>query len=156
MFRVPGPHHGVYCSITERIREELEAHYICQNDLMVLHQVQLHQDSSLHEVIQVKLSGDGASFSRCSSFFLVSFAILNLKECVLLFPHHEVSSTVWYILVRYIHYFNRQSHTGSCKDARIPRASGNYTSAIAGWNPESYGHQSDRGGWEAVWTRIWR
>lgn len=24
MFRVPGPHHGVYCSLTERLREELE------------------------------------------------------------------------------------------------------------------------------------
>ncbi|KAL5503588.1 hypothetical protein EMCRGX_G010561 [Ephydatia muelleri] len=54
MYRVPGPNHGI----------------------------QLNPDSS-HEVFRIKLSGDGAKFSRCSNFFLVSFAILNLEQRVL-------------------------------------------------------------------------
>ncbi|KAL5494404.1 hypothetical protein EMCRGX_G015733 [Ephydatia muelleri] len=41
---------------------------------------------------EVKLSGDGASFGRCSSFFLVSFAILNLKEvCSLTTRNHTLA-----------------------------------------------------------------
>ena len=82
MFRVPGP---LYCSIRERLQEELDTlvSALHLTIYMVLPQVQLHQNTSLHEPIQVKLSGDGASFNRYSSFFLVSFAILNLKERVL-------------------------------------------------------------------------
>eukprot|EP00731_Ephydatia_muelleri_P024549 Em0016g820a len=70
MYRVPGPNHGVYCSLTERLREELEVI------------IPLDPDFN-HEVFRIKLSGDGAKFSRCSNFFLVSFAILNLEQRVL-------------------------------------------------------------------------
>ena len=85
MYRVPGPNHGVYCSLTERLREELEvivstaAHDV---PYCILYQIQLNPDSN-HEVFRIKLSGDGAKFSRCSNFFLVSFAILNLEQRVL-------------------------------------------------------------------------
>ena len=34
-------------------------------------------------VVRVKLSGDGAKFSRCSSFFLLSLSLLNLQQRVL-------------------------------------------------------------------------
>ncbi|KAL5500772.1 hypothetical protein EMCRGX_G012375 [Ephydatia muelleri] len=36
-----------------------------------------------HEVFRIKLSGDVAKFSRCSNFFLVSFATLNREQRVL-------------------------------------------------------------------------
>eukprot|EP00731_Ephydatia_muelleri_P038058 Em0643g1a len=42
-----------------------------------------------------KLSGDGAKFSRCSNFFLVSFAILNLEQRVLS-PRDELH---WFLRV---------------------------------------------------------
>ncbi|KAL5469506.1 hypothetical protein EMCRGX_G030767 [Ephydatia muelleri] len=47
-----------------------------------MYQIQLNPDSN-HEVFRIKLSGDGAKFSRCSNFFLVSFAMLNLEQRVL-------------------------------------------------------------------------
>ena len=78
MYRVPGPNHGVYCSLTERLREELDV------PNCILYQIQLNPDSN-HEVFSIKQSGDGAKFSRCSNFFLVSFAILNVCS------HHEVT-----------------------------------------------------------------
>eukprot|EP00731_Ephydatia_muelleri_P010323 Em0005g909a len=79
MYRVPGPNHGVYCSLTERLREELEVI------------IQLDPDVN-HEVFRIKLSGDGAKFSRCSIFFLVSFAILHLEQRVLsLRDNHTVA-----------------------------------------------------------------
>ena len=87
MYRVPGPNHGVYCSLTERLREELEvivstaAHDVHVPNC-ILYQIQLGPDFN-HEVFRIKLSGDGAKFSRCSNFFLVSFAILNLEQHVL-------------------------------------------------------------------------
>ena len=85
MYRVPGPNHGIYCSLTERLSEELEvivstaAHDVPN---CILYQIQLDPDSS-HEVFKINLSGDGAKFSRCSNFFLVSFAILNLEQRLL-------------------------------------------------------------------------
>ncbi|KAL5497013.1 hypothetical protein EMCRGX_G013406 [Ephydatia muelleri] len=47
-----------------------------------MYRIQLNPDSN-HEVFRIKLSGDGAKFSRCSNFFLVSFAILHLEQRVL-------------------------------------------------------------------------
>eukprot|EP00731_Ephydatia_muelleri_P019566 Em0012g391a len=82
MYRVPGPNHGIYCSLTERLSEELEVI------------IQLDPDSS-HEVFKINLSGDGAKFSRCSNFFLVSFAILNLEQRVLS-PRDELH---WFLRV---------------------------------------------------------
>ena len=70
---------------TERLSEELEvivstaAH---DEPNCILYQIQLDPDSS-HEVFRIKLSGDGAKFSRCSNLFLVSFAILHLEQRVL-------------------------------------------------------------------------
>ena len=46
------------------------------------YQIQLNPDSN-HDIFRIKLSGDGAKFSRCSIFFLVSFAILHLEQRVL-------------------------------------------------------------------------
>ncbi|KAL5484383.1 hypothetical protein EMCRGX_G020864 [Ephydatia muelleri] len=97
MYRVPGPNHGVYCSLTERLREELEvivstaAHDVPN---CILYQIPLDPDFN-HEVFRIKLSGDGAKFSRCSNFFLVSFAILNLEQRVLS-PRDELH---WFLRV---------------------------------------------------------
>eukprot|EP00731_Ephydatia_muelleri_P025685 Em0017g768a len=60
-YRVPGPNHGVYCSL-RGFAKNLKL---------------------FHEVFRIKLSSDGAKFSRCSNFFLVSFAIRNLEQRVL-------------------------------------------------------------------------
>ena len=52
MYQVPGPNHGVYCSLIERLSEELEvivstaAHDVPN---CILYQIQLDPDSS-HEV----------------------------------------------------------------------------------------------------------
>ena len=49
MYRVPGPNHGVYCSLTERHREELEVIVsIAAHDVpnCILYQIQLNPDSN--------------------------------------------------------------------------------------------------------------
>ena len=81
-------------SLTERLREELEV-IVSTADApnCILYQIQLNPESN-HEVFRIKLSGDGAKFSRCSNFFLVSFAILNLEQRVLSPPSNLVVSFV--------------------------------------------------------------
>ncbi|KAL5501990.1 hypothetical protein EMCRGX_G008675 [Ephydatia muelleri] len=68
--RVPEPHDGVYCSVNETLSDTIE-------ELVALH------PELIEDVVRVKLSGDGAKFSRCSSFFLLSFSLLNLQKRVL-------------------------------------------------------------------------
>ncbi|KAL5503593.1 hypothetical protein EMCRGX_G010566 [Ephydatia muelleri] len=69
-YRVPEPHHGVYCSITELLSKEIE-------NLAESH------PGLRGEYIKVKISGDGANFSRCLNFFLFSFCLINLQQRVL-------------------------------------------------------------------------
>ncbi|KAL5497308.1 hypothetical protein EMCRGX_G013765 [Ephydatia muelleri] len=75
MYRVPGPNYGVYCSLTERLHEELEvivstaAHDVPN---CILDQIQLNPDSN-HDVFRIKLSGDGAKYSRRRSKVLLMF-----------------------------------------------------------------------------------
>ncbi|KAL5473826.1 hypothetical protein EMCRGX_G028383 [Ephydatia muelleri] len=66
----PEPHHGVYCSITELLSKEIE------------NLAQSHPGLR-GEYIKVKISGDGANFSRCLNFFLFSFCLINLQQRVL-------------------------------------------------------------------------
>ena len=137
MYRVPGPNHGVYCSLTERLREELEvivstaAHDVHVPNC-ILYQIQLDPDFN-HEVFRIKLSGDGAKFSRCSNFFLVSFAILNLEQHVLS-PRGKLAIS---FVVAAWHCLWTDNHTVAvvkmpeCQDARISWHFGNHPWTIA-------------------------
>ena len=57
MYWIPGPNHEVYCSLTERLHDELEvivstaAHDVPN---CILYQIQLNPDSN-HEVVRINL-----------------------------------------------------------------------------------------------------